>query len=81
MLQINPMYPHQIADIIRLEQAQGKSPEAIQGVRGKKLRALIHQAHRHVPYYRNLMDRLTFKPEDIRKAEDLWLQSKIAGQA
>jgi phenylacetate-CoA ligase len=65
------MHPHQIADVIRLQRAQWKGPEALKAVRDKKLRALIHHAYRQVPYYRSLMDALGLKPEDIRTAEDL----------
>ena len=65
------MHPHQIAAVIRLQQAQWKSPETLQAVQGKKLRALIHHAYHHVTYYRKLMAGLKLKPEDIRNAEDL----------
>jgi phenylacetate-CoA ligase len=37
----------------------------------KRLRRMVRYARRHVPYYRETMDRLGISPEDIRSVEDL----------
>jgi phenylacetate-coenzyme A ligase PaaK-like adenylate-forming protein len=65
------MHPYQILDGIRLLSAQRMSPEAVQAGQEKKLRALIHQAYHHVPFYRRIMDAHKLKPEDIQNAVDL----------
>ena len=48
-----------------------KRPAAIQKTREKKLRRLVRHAYRHVPYYRNLINCVGLKPQDIKKLDDL----------
>jgi phenylacetate-CoA ligase len=37
----------------------------------RRMRAMVAYAYRHVPYYRETMDRLGLTPDDFRTAEDL----------
>ena len=48
-----------------------KSREEILEIRDRKLRRLVHHAYKTVPYYRELVDSLDFKPEDFKTADDL----------
>jgi len=48
-----------------------RSPAAIGRAGGRRVRAMIGHAYRTVPYYRQTMDRLGLRPEDIQTAADL----------
>jgi phenylacetate-CoA ligase len=54
-----------------LDRSQWLSREAIIDLQEARLRRLLDHAYRHVPYYREIMDRLGVAPEDIRTVEDL----------
>ena len=55
----------------QLRRTQWMSPEQIRELQEARLRALIKHAHRHVPYYREMLDRLGVDPDEIRRLEDL----------
>lgn len=65
------MRPQQIADVIRLQRAQGRSPDVLRAGQEGKLRALVRHAYRRVPYYKRLLDGLGLRPEDIAGLDDL----------
>lgn len=44
---------------------------AIKRDQARRVRTMVAYAHRHVPYYRETMDRLGLRPSDFRSAEDL----------
>jgi phenylacetate-CoA ligase len=48
-----------------------RSPAVIQRDRERRVRAMVAHAYRHVPYYRQTMDRLGLRPRDFRGAADL----------
>jgi len=54
-----------------LDRSQWLPSEAITRLQEAKLRRLVSHAYRHVPYYREAMDRAGLGPEDIRTIEDL----------
>lgn len=54
-----------------LAQSQWLSPEEIKEYQEMKLRELISHAYHHVPFYRETLDRLGLRPEQIRTIEDL----------
>ena len=54
-----------------LRRTQWLSPENVRKLQEQRLRTLIKHAYRHVPYYREQLDRLGIKPEDIQHLEDL----------
>ena len=54
-----------------LNKTQWWKPEELEELQNKKLRALIKHAYDNVPYYHQLFRKLDFKPEDIKKKEDL----------
>jgi len=47
------------------------SPDRILRWQTERMRALVADAYRYSPYYRQLFDSLSLKPEDIRTFEDL----------
>ncbi len=47
------------------------SPDAIRRYQNRQLVRLVAEVYRHVPYYRNLLDRAGIRPADIRTVEDL----------
>jgi phenylacetate-CoA ligase len=55
----------------QLRRTQWTSPQEIRELQESRLRVLIKHAHRHVPYYREMLDRLGIDPEEIRGLEDL----------
>jgi len=55
----------------QLRRTQWLAPEHVRALQELRLRALVMHAYRHVPYYRQLFDRLGIRPEDIRTVEDL----------
>jgi len=54
-----------------LKQSQYLRAQEIKELQEKKLRKLVAHAYQHVGYWRELMDRLELKPDDIRTIEDL----------
>lgn len=48
-------------------------PERIERIQRRRIQRIIRHAWREVPYYRETMDRLGLRPEDIRTAEDVRL--------
>lgn len=55
----------------QLEQTQWWSPERLQELQVQRLRALLEQAGRHVPYYRQLFRDLGFDPARVQSLADL----------
>ncbi len=55
----------------QLRRSQWLSPEQIRELQEARLRALIKHAYRHVPYYREMLDRLGIDPDEFRHIEDL----------
>ena len=55
----------------QLRRIQWLSAEQIRALQEARLRSLINHAYRHVPYYREMLDRLGIDPDDIRRIEDL----------
>jgi phenylacetate-CoA ligase len=51
----------------------GRLPSAggLEAIRERRLKALLHYAYRHVPYYRDLFDTAGLVPQDIRSVSDL----------
>jgi phenylacetate-CoA ligase len=47
------------------------SPEAIERLQRRRIRAIVRHAYGTVPFYRKAMDEARLKPEDIRTASDL----------
>lgn len=54
-----------------LEESEYASPEELQAIQLKKLRALLVHAGKHVPYFRELFRSLNFRPEALAHIEDL----------
>jgi phenylacetate-CoA ligase len=55
-----------------LEEAQWWDLERLRTWRDRSLRSLIKVAYKEVPFYRELMDSVGIKPDDIYRAEDLY---------
>jgi phenylacetate-CoA ligase len=55
----------------QLRRTQWLKPAEVRELQELRLRRLITHAYRHVPYYRDLFDRLGLRPEDIRSLDDL----------
>ncbi len=54
-----------------LERTQWWPPEQLQALQLQRLRALLAEAGREVPYWRELFGRLGFNPEAVQRVEDL----------
>jgi phenylacetate-CoA ligase len=54
-----------------LEKTQWYSREEIEKLQEKKLKFLLENAYKHVPYYHKLFDQLQLKPQEIQKINDL----------
>jgi phenylacetate-CoA ligase len=54
-----------------LMSTQWASPAEIQQLQGLRLRRLMRHVYHHVPYYRELFDRLKIRPDEIRTHGDL----------
>ena len=54
-----------------LEKAQWLPSDKLHSIRDQSLRELVKVAYDEVPFYRELMDKASVKPADIRKAADL----------
>jgi phenylacetate-CoA ligase len=46
-------------------------PDQLQDLQLEKIKGLVRYVYEHVPYYRNLFDRLALKPSDIRTLSDI----------
>lgn len=55
----------------QLEQTQWWAPDRLQALQVQRLRALLEQAGRHVPYYRQLFRDLRFDPSAVQSLGDL----------
>jgi phenylacetate-CoA ligase len=55
----------------QLRRTEWLAPEQVRELQEVRLRALITHAYRHVPYYRETLDRLGIDPKEIRHIEDL----------
>ncbi|MBM2826341.1 MAG: hypothetical protein HW403_405, partial [Dehalococcoidia bacterium] len=53
-----------------LQASQWLARDEIRDLQWRKLRALVHHAYSHVPYYRRIMDDLGIGPEAIRTPQD-----------
>ena len=54
-----------------LEKTQWQKPQELRALQLQRLRALLEQAGRHVPYYRDLFQRLGFDPGQVQSLADL----------
>lgn len=54
-----------------LKKTQWLSPNKIKEYQELRLRQLVNHAYYHVPFYRELFDQHSIKPEDIKAIEDL----------
>jgi len=54
-----------------LRRNQWKTLPELKSIQLKRLKAMIHYAYNHVPYYHWLFDSIKFKPKDLRSLEDL----------
>lgn len=55
----------------QLRRTQWLSPADVRTLQEQRLRALIKYAYRHVPFYRDALDRLGIAPDAIQTLEDL----------
>jgi len=62
---------NQVMDYSRILRRDRLTPHSVLRYQDFKLRRLVAYAHRHVPYYRALMDDAGLAPEDIRGIGDL----------
>jgi phenylacetate-CoA ligase len=56
-----------------LADTQFAVPERLAGIQTAELRTLLRHCSERVPYYRDLLKRLSLRPEDFRKPEDVSL--------
>lgn len=54
-----------------LEKSQWAAPEQLRALQLQRLRALLEQSGRHVPYYRDLFKRLSFDAGQVKSLDDL----------
>jgi phenylacetate-CoA ligase len=54
-----------------LRQSQWLQPTDVRKLQETKLRAIVQHAYRHVPFYRERLDSLGIRPEEIQSIEDL----------
>jgi phenylacetate-CoA ligase len=54
-----------------LKQSQWLQPTDVRKLQEAKLRAIVQHAYRHVPFYRERLDSLGIRPEEIQTIEDL----------
>ncbi len=63
---------HNTVDILReMEQTQWMSQDRISTLQVRRLREFLMDVDRHVPYYRELFDRIGFSPADVSSLNDL----------
>lgn len=55
----------------QLRQTQWLRPAEVRELQELRLRVLVKHAYRHVPYYRELFDRLGINPDEVQHLEDL----------
>jgi phenylacetate-CoA ligase len=55
----------------RLDATQWWDPERLETLRVERLRGLLVEAGRHVPYYQRRFDKIGFKPESLQSVADL----------
>ena len=46
-------------------------PSTLQAVQNKRIRAIVHHAYEHVPFYHRKFDEAGVRPDEIKSAEDL----------
>ena len=66
MVYLNPLY-----QFFQLRRSQWLDPEALEGLRKKRLQRLVKHAYEKVLYYRRLFDSVGIRPGDIETPEDL----------
>lgn len=65
-------YPLEIIKLRReLSRTETYSREQLEDLQSKKLRCLIRYCYNDVPYYREIFDKNSIKPDDIRSINDL----------
>jgi phenylacetate-CoA ligase len=47
-------------------------PNVLQTVQNKRIRAIVHHAYEHVPFYHRKFDEAGVRPDEIKSAEDLY---------
>jgi phenylacetate-coenzyme A ligase PaaK-like adenylate-forming protein len=57
--------------ILQLKRNQWKSPEQLQKIQLKRLKAIVHYAYYHVPYYTKLFKSVEFLPGDLKSLSDI----------
>ena len=57
--------------LAEMRRVQAMEPDAIREYQWEKLRTILTYAAKHVPYYRDMFDRLGAAPEDIKCETDL----------
>lgn len=62
---------HQIRHFFHMHRNQYESKSVLNKRQNAKLRALIHHAYNHIPFYRQLFDSAGIKPERVNTIEDL----------
>jgi phenylacetate-CoA ligase len=62
-----------IRNFQELEQSQWWPRAKILELQGQRLRNLIQHAYDTVPYYRNIFDKRSLHPDDIKMGKDLYL--------
>ncbi|MEJ2717898.1 MAG: hypothetical protein P8182_12275 [Deltaproteobacteria bacterium] len=60
-----------LLELRRILRCRKLGPDELEALRVRKLRAVIHNAYEHVPYYGSLFKSAGIAPEDIRTVEDL----------
>ncbi len=60
-----------VAFLRDLEQSQWWEPQRIERLRVERLRTMLEEIRRHVPYYRRLFDEAKFEPTSVRSVADL----------
>ena len=53
-----------------LRKNQWKTPQELESLQLKRLKAMVHYAYHYVPYYHRLFDSAKFKPDDMRSFDD-----------
>lgn len=57
--------------ILQLKKNQRKPPEQLEKIQLKRLKAIVHHAYYHVPYYTNLFKSVEFLPGDLKSLSDI----------
>ena len=60
-----------VAVLREMEQTQWLSRDRISALQVNRLREFLLEVQKHVPYYRDLFDRINFLPEEITSLADL----------